>query len=104
MSLRFLEEADAELVEAIAYYRRETDAAIASDFARAIDERLLHAVEVPGAGRIERRAPKRFDLRWYKIRRFPYALLIGTLHHERVVVAVAHEHRRPGYWRDRLEP
>jgi hypothetical protein len=62
MSLRFLEEADADLVEAIAYYRREADAAIASDSARAIDERLVQADEVPGAGRIERRAPKRFDL------------------------------------------
>ena len=40
--------------------------------------------------------------RWLKLRRFPY-LLIFTLTDEETVltVAVAHERRAPGYWRDR---
>jgi plasmid stabilization system protein ParE len=102
MSLRFLDEAAAELVAAIGYYA-EDDLELAIDFDEAVDDRLEMAVKMPGAGRLERHAPERFELRWYKVRRFPYALLIGTLHDERVVVALAHERRRPGYWRERLE-
>ena len=102
MSLRFLDEAAAELVAAIGHYAEE-NLELAIDFDKAVDERLEMAAKMPGAGRLEPRAPERFELRWYKIRRFPYALLIGTLHDERVVVALAHEHRRPGYWRKRLE-
>ncbi len=101
MSLRFLDEASDEYLAALSYYADE-DIRLAVDFSDAFDERLIGAVEVPGAGRLERRAPARFDLRWYKLRRFPFALLIGTLEGERVVVAVAHERRRPGYWSKRL--
>jgi hypothetical protein len=34
--------------------------------------------------------------------RFPYAVYIAYLPLELVVVAVAHQHRKPGYWRKRL--
>lgn len=101
MTLRFLEEAEAELVGAVRWYARD-DATLATDLARAVDERLARAIAVPGAGRLETRAPPRFDLRWYAVRRFPYSLLVGTLSGERVVVALAHERRRPGYWLPRL--
>ncbi|NKC16981.1 MAG: hypothetical protein GKR94_33730 [Gammaproteobacteria bacterium] len=37
------------------------------------------------------------------LKRFPYALVVRRTGHEFVeVVAVAHNARRPGYWRDRL--
>jgi hypothetical protein len=57
---------------------------------------------MPGAGRLATGAPERFGLRWYDLSRFPYALLIGTIGERQVVVAVAHERRRPEYWRGRL--
>ena len=37
---------------------------LAEDLDDAIEERLALAVKAPGASRIERSAPKRFELRW----------------------------------------
>ena len=102
MTLRFFEEAEAEFLEASRWYARD-DVTVATDLARAVHERLARAVAVPGAGRLETRAPPRFELRWYPVDRFPYSLLVGTVSGERVVVAVAHERRRPGYWRERMK-
>lgn len=101
MSLPFHEDAADERDAALAYYRR-IDPHLAEDLDAAIEERLALALKVPGASRIEPSAPNRFNLRWYRVRRFPYALLIGTARGERIVVAVAHAKRKPGYWKDRL--
>lgn len=79
---------------------RDVGAELAERFVRNLEERLTLAIRVPGAGRLEPSAPDHFELRWYSLRDFPYALLIGTAAEERVVVAVAHEHRKPGYWAD----
>ncbi len=102
MSLGYHPEALGELIEAVAYYR-EIDPALSDDLASAVNERLALAERVPGASRAEPKAPPRFDLRWYRIRRFPYSLLIGLVRGERLIIALAHAKRRPGYWRDRLK-
>lgn len=40
--------------------------------------------------------------RWARVRGFPYLLVFREQSPERIlVVAVAHAHRRPGYWRRR---
>ena len=62
MTLRFFEEAQAELLEAIRWYARD-DLVVATDLARAVDQRLAQAVALPGAGRLEPRAPARFEHR-----------------------------------------
>jgi len=102
MSLPFHEQAADELAEALAFYR-EIDPELAEDLDGAVDRRLQVAVEIPGASRLETSTPERFGLRWYRVRRFPYSLLIGLVQGQRVVVAVAHHSRKPGYWRNRLE-
>jgi hypothetical protein len=38
------------------------------------------------------------------VRRFPFALVYAVDKTEILIVAVAHTHRRPEYWHDRLEP
>jgi hypothetical protein len=42
------------------------------------------------------------ELRRVVVRGFPYQLVYGALNGELIVFAVAHLHRRPGYWRARL--
>lgn len=37
------------------------------------------------------------------LRRFPFSVVYYLEAHRAVIVAVAHAHRRPGYWRYRLE-
>lgn len=60
--VRFLEDAEAELVAAIRWHARD-DVAVGAELASAVYERLARAIEVPGAGRLESRAPERFELR-----------------------------------------
>lgn len=64
MSLRFLDEAAAELVAAIGHYADES-LELAIDFDKTVDERLEMATKMPAAGRRDPRAPERFELRWY---------------------------------------
>ena len=36
------------------------------------------------------------------VRRFPYAIIYEVLPQEVLIIAVAHQRRKPGYWRRRL--
>lgn len=38
-----------------------------------------------------------------RLRRFPYGVVYARVEDDILVLAVAHLHRRPGYWRDRLK-
>jgi toxin ParE2 len=42
--------------------------------------------------------------RYYRLRRFPYGLVYQVGDGEVFLVSIAHVRRRPGFWRDRLEP
>jgi len=99
--LRFLPEATAE-ARAVTVWYEERREGLGAEFIAALMDRARKAELMPGAGRLERDAPERFELRWYDLKRFPYSLLAGSVRDERVVVAVAHARRRPGYWRQRL--
>jgi hypothetical protein len=53
-------------------------------------------------------APERWPLylsrcRRYVLRQFPFSIVYRILEVEVLVLAVAHAHRRPGYWRKRLK-
>lgn len=41
------------------------------------------------------------DAKRLLLRRFPYSIVVRESDDEILVIAVAHQHRRPGYWRDR---
>ena len=40
-------------------------------------------------------------VRYYILRRFPYTIHYEVAGTEVIVLAVAHQRRRPGYWQDR---
>ena len=97
MNFRVLEPAQHELDEAISYYN--------SQVAGLGDAFLLEVVAA-----IER--IRRFPEAWHPLsentrrchlRRFPYGLIYAADKTEVLIIAVAHTHRRPGYWRDRLK-
>jgi plasmid stabilization system protein ParE len=50
----------------------------------------------------ERFAPYLCGTRRGRLRRFPYLIVFRLNHGVVQVIAVAHAHRRPGYWRRRL--
>ncbi len=91
-----------EAAEAAAWYESESPG-LGADFERAIDAALdlleqdiVPLVSVPGAA--GGRGVKRLLLR-----RFPYAVVVVERQTEIVVIAFAHQARRPGYWRGRLD-
>ena len=43
------------------------------------------------------------DIRRAALKRFPYKLLYSVETDHLYVIAVAHQHRKPGYWHDRIE-
>ena len=97
MTVRFLEVAQRELDEAIAYYNSQVPG-------------LGDAYLVESVATIER--IRRFPEAWQplgeqvrrcRLRRFPYGLIYAVDEGNILIVAVAHTHRRPGYWRDRLK-
>jgi toxin ParE1/3/4 len=98
MLVTFHEEARAELFEAARYYEERGQGlghALIEDVEQAVRELLESPVACPMIGTVFRRRI---------IRRFPYSLLYVVETERIVIMAVAHQKRRPGYWRVRLNP
>ena len=93
---RFHPQAEQEYLTALGWYReRSLIAAVnfESAFAQAI-------------GRIQE-APQRWpvyvgDFRKYTLRQYPFSIVYQEFPEQVVVFAVAHGHREPGYWLDRV--
>ncbi len=99
--VRILDEAAEEAVEAAAWYDNE-HAGLGQEFSQVIDaaidlleDDIVPLTAMPGAAGL--RGAKRLVLK-----RFPYDIVVRESVDEVIVVAVAHQSRRPGYWRDRL--
>lgn len=89
-------DADAELADAFAYYREHGGDAVASAF---LDEfaRVASLLDAnPGFG-----TPAGGGRRIYPLRRFAYSLIYRSAPAGAYILAVAHQHRRPRYWRGR---
>jgi hypothetical protein len=98
--IRILLEAAEELEEAVARYELQREG-LGAEFARVV-EAALDVLEAPTAplvamqGRGGERGSKRVMLR-----RFPFGVVVRDSPQEIVVVAFAHQARRPGFWRNR---
>lgn len=94
--LLLLEPAQFELDEAVAWY-----AAQAPGLGEAF---LLEALR--GFDLVQRHPdawhPLGGEVRRCRLARFPYGIVYADVGEVVLVLAVAHLHRRPGYWRDRL--
>lgn len=97
MTVRFLEIAEIELDQAIHWYRAQ-----APGLGDAFFIEVLSAAERIG------RFPEAWHsvgegVRRYRLNRFPYGLIYTVDNSDLLVLAVAHLHRQPEYWRDRLK-
>jgi len=100
-SVRVLAEAAAEAEEAAAWYEGRRPG-LGSEFRAELRQALaqLREAVVPGrawSGVLGERGVKRVLLK-----RFPFSVAYVVTGTSRVVVAVAHHRKRPGYWRHRL--
>ena len=96
--VRILEQAAVEAIEAAVWYEHEHPG-LGKEFDHAVNAAidLLEDEIVPLANLAGAAGTKRLLLK-----RFPYDIVVRELPEEIIVVAVAHQSRRPGYWRDRL--
>lgn len=91
----FHELAEEELNEAAAYYAKARPGlgeAFLNEARRAVDG----LTTAPLAGTLVDK-----DVRWWLLARFPYSILYRVLSDQIRVLAIAHQKRRPLYWRGR---
>lgn len=98
--IRILAQAAEEAIEAAAWYEQE-HAGLGTEFARAIEAAfdLLEADIVPVTKLSDQAGAE--GIKRLVLRRFPYDIVVRETPEEIIVVAIAHQSRRPGYWRSR---
>lgn len=100
MRLPFEEKAAEELEAVAQFYERER-AGYGHLFMVEVSKKVARAADFPKSGtRIQDTDPER-DVRSFVLSKFPYIVVTAIVAGRRAVVAVAHQHRRPGYWKDR---
>ncbi len=95
MTVRFLDEAEQELNEAIAHYEK-VDSALSLQFRNEARRALLWIRKNPEIPRTRPRGYRRVNLRV-----FPYYIAYFTWRDTIWVLAFAHGHRKPEYWIER---
>lgn len=93
-------DATAEL-EAAAVWYDEQRRGLGLQFLAAIDRAVAHLHRWPDSGSPVPGTSPDLDLRRVPVARFPYHLVHLRTTDAIQVLAVAHDHRRPGYWRGR---
>ena len=96
MDIRFLDVAQQEFDEAIAYYNAQSPG-LGDEFLLEVIAGLHRIKSFPKAWH-----PYTSNTRRCLTRRFPYGVVYQILESEIVVIALVHSSRKPGYWRDRL--
>lgn len=99
--LGFHPAARVELVEAILYHEGRRPG-YGSRFEAEVDEVVDRVGRFPESGSLLSNYPPELDVRAFPLRTFRYSLIVATVDDQRLVYAVAHQHRRPSYWRKRL--
>ncbi len=98
MSVKFHPHARAEIREARNwYFERSPLSAIA--FAQTVENAIFRIREAPNTFPLADHGTRKFVLQ-----RFPFNIFYLIRETEIVIVAVAHQKRRPGYWSSRLMP
>jgi len=97
MKVNFLDVAEIELVEAIAYYNRQSEG-LGYEFAAEVKRTLGRILQFPEAWAKLSRQTRRC-----RTNRFPYGIVYQVRDETILVVAIMNSHRDPKTWQDRLE-
>lgn len=89
-------EAERELIEGALFYAREANVELGLAFVAEFERALAVLCDFPHLGPVWRGTTRRFLLR-----RFPYSIIYQVKPDEIRVIALAHQSRRPEYWRGR---
>ena len=102
MSIRILAEAEAESQAAAQWYE-DRRAGLGVEFLEALIDGFIAIEKTPlRFPRMETRSSRHY--RRLLLDRFPYKIIYEIRDNRIWVIAVAHAHRRPNYWRRRVVP
>lgn len=103
MPIEILEEALAEAAEAAAWYEKKC-VGLGYDFFEAveaafdiIEDKILPLSPMPNSTGHK-------NLNRLILKRFPFDIVVLERPTITIIIAVAHQARKPGYWRDRITP
>ena len=94
-------DAEVELSRAAHWYERRR-AGLGDALLAEYERVLARAIVQPRSGAPLRPCPDEVDLRSFSLRRFPYSILVAVMPPSPLVIAIAHQRRRPGYWLTRI--
>lgn len=97
MNIRLLEPAQAELDDAVDWYSKQAPG-LGDVFLLEALKTLKLMTQFPHAWH-----PLGLSIRRCRLNRFPYSVIYSIEDDELLVIAVAHQHRKPRYWRSRLD-
>jgi hypothetical protein len=98
MEIEFSQEAKTEFDEGVQYYERQLTG-LGSRFRTDVRNSLVRLRNWPLATAVERG-----DIRRMLLSRFPYKILYSIEPDKIYILALAHQHRAPGYWTERSKP
>jgi plasmid stabilization system protein ParE len=96
MKVIFTELADMELTEAYEYYELEFSG-LGKRFKAEVKQAIKRIIQFPEAWQKERG-----DIRRCLLHKFPYKILYSIEADHLLIIAIAHLHRKPDYWVNRL--
>jgi hypothetical protein len=97
MRVYFLPDAEAEFNKAIEYYE-QSQPGLGIEFAEEIYATTTRIIQYPDAWSALSKNSRRC-----LVNRFPYGVVYQIKSRSLRIIPVAHLHRPPGYWRERLE-
>ena len=100
MRPRLLQEAEAELFEAMLFYEDRQEG-LGDDFLQCVTATMREIEANPRRFPMYEGKELKREIRRALVERFPFVILFETQPERTVVVAVAHASRQPGYWENR---
>ena len=101
MKLRIDPAAEEEAQHAARWYE-DRRSGLGLEFLAAVDTGVQRIRNDPLAFALLETLPEEPNVRRFLLRRFPYAIIYEIVPNEIRILAIAHTHRRPQYWKKRL--
>ena len=99
--VQFEDEADAEYRLAGRWYEARKEH-LGVEFFDAVDETIDRIVDLPRSGSPAPHIPADLPVRTMAVTRFPYHVVYLEIDSLIRILAIAHDRRKPGYWKTRL--
>ena len=89
-------EAVTDLRDAAEFYRNRADTTLSQSLLAEFEQSVALLLQHPGLGAIWRNGRRRLLMK-----RFPYSLIYTVAGEQIQILAIAHQSRKPDYWRNR---